>query len=234
MSSRAILGRSPAAVVLTGLLVGACATMIGCGITSKRDLGIPPKELTFSDACNLQAYFDQRAAASLAAPQAADEMLATNEKGQTIGEGTYVLKDPLARRRLGRLLRDEYDGIERKIIQSAEGVDGKVTIYLRWWDAGPIKRARPDSDIVVSTPNGSVELPPNPCVSDLLFGDKLYAMRARYLRNEVDLATDKSSAPLPPEPTATVTPTATASTPPPAPSVPPTPSASTSTTASPK
>jgi hypothetical protein len=204
-------------------------TLLACGITSKRDMSVPPKELTFNDACSLQEYFDQRAAAALTSPQAADEMLATNEKGQTIGEGTYVLKDPLARRRFARLLREEYSGVDRKIIQGAEVADGRVTVHLRWWDAGPVRRVRPENDIFVSTPNGEVELPPNPCVSDLIFGEKVYAMRARYLRNEVDLATDKSGTPVP-EPTIAPPPAPTTTAPPPAPSVSamPTPSASAS------
>ena len=209
--------------------IATSAILPACGISSKRDMSVPPKELTFADACGLQEYFDQRATAGLTAPQAADEMLATNEKGQTVGEGTYVLKDPLARRRFGRLLREEYGGIESKIIHGVEGVDGRVTVHLRWWDAGPVKRARPDGEIYVDTPNGKEELPPNPCVSDFLFGDKLYAMRARYLRNEVDLATDHSSAPPPPAETETASATvAPSSSAPPAAPVAPTASAASS------
>lgn len=164
---------------------------VGCGASSKRDMNMPPKEVTYADACNLQEYFDQRANAGLAAPKAIDETQATNEKGQAVGEGTYELRDPLARRRFGRMLREEYSGVEAKFVHSVEGTDGKVTVHVRWWDAGPIRRVRPTDDIVVDSPMGVVEIPPNICVGDFLFGDKVYAMRARFLRNEVDLATDK-------------------------------------------
>ena len=190
------------------LLAAVACTAIACGPSSKRDMSMPPRELTYADACNLQDYFNQRSAAGLAAPKAADEMVATNAKGQTIGEGSYVLQDPLSRRRFARLLRDEYGGVDTKYIHAVERGDGRVIVHVRWWDAGPIKRLRPDSDVLLETPAGQVELPPNPCVSDLLFGDKVYAMRARYQRNEVDLATDhplssgSSDPSLPPAPVA--------------------------------
>lgn len=153
--------------------------------------------MTYDDACGLQAYFDERRTNSLAPPKADDETVATNEKGQTIGEGTYRLRDRLSRQRFARLLRDEYSGIEGKVIRSVEAGDAEVRVHVRWFDAGGVRRLRPDADdaIVVESGAGSVELPPNMCVTDLLFGDKVYEMRARYLRHEVDLATGKTPAP---------------------------------------
>jgi len=152
--------------------------------------------MTYDDACGLQAYFDERRSNSLGPPTADDETVATNEKGQTFGEGTYRLRDPLSRRRFARLLRDEYSGIDAKLIRSVESGDAEVRVHLRWWDTGQVRRLRPDADtIVVESSAGSVELPPNMCVSDLLFGAKVYEMRARYLRHEVDMATGKVPAP---------------------------------------
>jgi len=172
---------------------------LGCGARSKRDMSMPPREVTYNDACSLQEYFDQRIAAGLPSPAAADEMLATNAKGQTVGEGSYVLKDPLARRRFARLLREEYSGIDTKVVKAVETGEARVTVKVKWWDAGPIKRLRPNDEVVVESSAGETELPPNLCVSDMLFGDKVYAMRARYLRNEVDLATGKTPAEAPSE-----------------------------------
>jgi hypothetical protein len=94
-------------------------------------------------------------------------------------------------------------------------------VHVRWWDAGPIKRLRPDDEVIVETPAGDAELPPDPCVSDFLFGDKVYAMRARFLKNEVDLETGKyetstsaDPAPIapPPAPTPSPAPITSAST----------------------
>jgi hypothetical protein len=200
----------------------AIALFVGigaCGVHAKHGMDVPPKELTYADDCQLQAYFDERAAAGLTAPQANDEMLATNDKGRTIGEGTYLLKDPLSRRRFGKLLRDEYDGgIDRKILHAVESTEGRVLVHVRWWDAGPIRRLRPDDEVTVETPSGDAEIPPDPCVSDFLFGEKVYAMRARFLKNEVDLETGKwdtagsattmEPVPMPPPTTTATTPTA--------------------------
>jgi hypothetical protein len=154
-------------------------------------MNTPAREMTFEDACGLQDYFDQRRAASLPRPAAADEVVATNEKGQTIGEGTYKLRDPLSKRRFARLLREEYAGIDMKVLKSAASTDDEVTVHVRWWDSGQVRRLRPDDDVVVTTAAGVVELPPNMCVSDMLFGDRIYELRAKYLKNEVDFATDK-------------------------------------------
>jgi hypothetical protein len=173
----------------------AVSALVSCGPSTRRDMKTPAREVTFEDACGLQDYFDQRRLASLPRPIAEDEVTATDEKGQTIGEGTYKLRDPLAKRRFARLLREEYSGIDAKILKSAGSMDTDVSVHVRWWDAGQVKRLRPDDEIVVTTAAGVVELPPNICVSDLLFGDRIYELRAKYLRNEVDLATDKNAAP---------------------------------------
>ena len=74
---------------------------------------------------------------------------------------------------------------------AAASSDNEVTVHVKWWDSGQVRRLRSDDDVIVTTAAGVVELPPNMCVSDLLFGDRIYELRAKYLRNEVDLATDK-------------------------------------------
>jgi hypothetical protein len=117
------------------------------------------------------------------------------------------------------------------VIKAVESTEGKVTVHVRWWDAGPIRRLRPDGDVWVDSPAGPYEIPPNPCVSDLLFGAKLYAMRAHFLRNEVDLATGK----IPDDPSSTDTASTGSVAPPPVPSATTSaaPSTSASTTAAP-
>jgi hypothetical protein len=182
-------------VLRASLTVCAVALLVACGPSSRRSMKTPAHAVTYDDACGLQDYFDQRRAASLPRPSAEDEVIATNEKGQTIGEGTYKLHDPLAKRRFARLLREEYSGIDAKILRAAASTDDDVTIRVRWWDSGQVRRLRPEDDVIVTTSAGAVELPPNMCVSDLLFGDRIYELRAKYLRNEVDLATDKTPTP---------------------------------------
>jgi hypothetical protein len=167
------------------------AASASCSPKSKRDIQAPAREMTYEDQCGLQDYFNQRRAVSLAEPKAANEVVTTTTKGQVVGEGAYRLRDPLSRRRFARLLREEYSGVDDKIIRAIERGDGDVVVRVRWWDAGQIRRLRPDDDVVVESAAGVIELPPNMCVSDLLFGKDLYARRARYLENEVDLATGK-------------------------------------------
>lgn len=161
---------------------------LGCeGAHTRRDIKAPAHEMTYDDACGLQDYFDERKASSIPPPKAADESIATSEEGKTAGEGSYKL-DPMARRRLARMLREEYWGVEAKYLHSIESGEGEVLVHVRWWDAGGIRRLHPDARITVSTAVGVIELPPNMCVTDLLFGDEVYAKRAAYLRNETDSA----------------------------------------------
>jgi hypothetical protein len=162
--------------------------ILACGPKSRRDPDTPAREITYDDACELQAYFDERRASQLPSPKAADETVAVDEKGQTIGRGSYLLADPMARRRFARMLRDEYKGVDERIVHAIEDGPGEVRIRVRWWDAGATRRLRQDSEIVVVTAAGEAELPGNPCVADLLFGEKIYDMRGRYLRGEVDRA----------------------------------------------
>jgi hypothetical protein len=177
----------------------ACVVvLVACGPTARRNIKDPAAQVTYDDACGLQEYFDERRYNVLAPPKAEDELVATNEKGQTIGEGTYRLSDAVARKRFARLLKEEYNGVDPKVIRAVASSDGVVTVRVRWWDSGKVRRVRPDDDIVVTTSEGATELPPNMCVSDLLFGDQIYEMRARYLKNEVELATGGSKpAPVP-------------------------------------
>ncbi len=195
----------------------AFTLLVACSVRSRRDPEVPGKEVTFDDSCGLQPYFDERRTANLGAPKAADEMLATNGKGEVLGEGHYVLEDHLARTRFARLLREEFIGVSPQIVEAVASHSGQIVLKVRWWDAGKIKRIRPDDGAVLQTPKGEVELPSNMCLSDFLFGAEVYAMRARYLKNEVNLATGK---PLvgPPEPSASasVSPSVTP-VPPPAP-----------------
>jgi len=168
--------------VLAALALVACE-----GARTNRDIRAPAHEMTYDDTCGLQEYFDERQASKLKPPSAEDERISVSEAGKTIGEGSYKL-DPMARRRFGKLLRQEYSDVEPKLLQSIEGKDGEVLVHVRWWDAGNVRRLNPESSIVVTAPAGFLELPPNMCVTDLLFGDEVYAKRAAYLRHETDSA----------------------------------------------
>lgn len=182
--------------VASALGVLAAASLCACGPSTRRSLKDPAPQMTYEDSCDLQSYFDQRRTAFLEAPVADDEKVSVNEKGVTTGSGGYRLKDPLARRRFARMLREEYSGIEPKVLEAIEKDDADVRVRVRWWDTGQMRRLHPDEGaIVIESGAGKLEVPPNMCVSDLLFGQKVYEMRARYLRREVDIATDKPLSP---------------------------------------
>ncbi len=197
--------------IRVGLLVVIVSAAAACGPTSRRDADVPARAVTYDDACGLQAYFDERREAKLPPPAVVDESIASDEKGVTAGIGTYVLNDPMVRRRFAKLLRDEYKGVEPQVVGAVESSEGEVKVRVKWWDAGATRRLRVGKDIVLYTKAGSTELPPNPCVADLLFGAKIYEMRHRYVTGELEREREGAPDEAPP----------TASTPAPASSTPP-------------
>ncbi len=98
-----------------------------------------------------------------------------------IGEGTYVVADRRARRRLRQLLDDEYQRIEGLDLT---GAGSSVRVHVGWWASGQVRRLRPDRPIVVASNNRSVELPFNPCIGEFLFGAPVYAIRRGFLDAE--------------------------------------------------
>jgi hypothetical protein len=172
-------------VLLCALLAGA--PVVGCGVSSRRSADVPAHVVTYDDDCALQQYFDERRAAGLRPPKPVEERVANDEKGEASGEGAYRIGDPLARRRLARLLRDEYSGIDTRTIEAVEGGDAEVLVRVLWHNTGPVRRLRAEAKVVLEVGGAATELPTNSCLGDLLFGDRLYELRARYLRNEVDL-----------------------------------------------
>jgi hypothetical protein len=169
----------------------AAAALAGCGPSTARDPNVSGIQTSYDDGCDLQAYFDGRAGTNLPAPAPVTESVREDERGRVVGEGDYELRDPVARDRLARMLREEFRGIPSRLIEAVEHARGSVSVKLAWWDTGGMRRVRPQRAMELRTPAGAMELPPNVCVSDLLFGAKLYAMRARYVRNEIALATER-------------------------------------------
>ena len=110
-----------------------------------------------------------------------------------------MLPDAMARTRFAQMLREEYKGVDSEWLREVSLAAGDLLLRLRWWDAGGIRRLRPDAPIIVETKRMTFELPFNPCVGDLVFGANVYAMRARFIRNEVNLVTGKPLV-APPEP----------------------------------
>jgi hypothetical protein len=183
--------RSQTKSFLRASLFASIATLVACGVTSRRDGSVLPSQVMKTDDCHLQAYFDDRRAAGLPSASANDESSSTNSKGENFGEGTYELNDPMIRRRFAQLLKEEYNGVDPKTIAAVVNSVEKVTVHARWWDSGFTRRLRADPAIVLHAGGVDVELPANVCLGDILFGDSLYARRAKWQRGEIDRETDR-------------------------------------------
>jgi hypothetical protein len=185
--------RTPAAPV--GLpTIAAIATLTAiasCGPASRRDLSrVPQRQISFDDRCGLQGYFDQRNASraqpfrTLEETQATSVMSLPDESGEVqtrqvvTGEGLYLLTDRPARRRLQQLLSEEFTNVPDLGLSRPEA---RVQVRAQWWVSGSIRRLLPDQPLEVTGPVGTLTLPFNPCVGELLFGAEVYAMRRRFL-----------------------------------------------------
>ncbi len=198
--------------VAVAMVTTALLSTAGCGPTVRRDLSaVPQRQITFDDMCRMQDYFDQRNASHArrgfrAIEETSNETAATepDEHGRmrraVIGEGTYVVSDRSARRRLQRLLADEYTRMPAFDV-TGDGV--RVHVHVGWWASGEMRRLRPDRPIVLSSGDQTVELPFNPCVGEFLFGAPIYALRRTVLeaeaaraRGEIPVATGASLPPV--------------------------------------
>lgn len=174
-------------------VLAASVVVTSCGPSSRRDLSaIPQRQITFDDMCHLQDYFDQRnATRSHPGFRAVEET--SNETAETepdenghmrravIGEGTYLVADRRARRRLRQLLDEEFQGMPAVDLM-APGTT--VRVHVAWWASGQVRRLRPDKMIQIATAERTVELPFNPCVGEFLFGAPVYALRRSFLDAE--------------------------------------------------
>jgi hypothetical protein len=187
MNSGSIRTSIPFAALAAGFV------LVSCGPSSRRDLSaIPQRQITFDDMCHLQDYFDQRNATRArpgfrALEEASNETAETepDEHGRmrraVIGEGTYLVADRRARRRLRQLLDEEFQGLP-SLEMTSPGT--AVRVHVAWWASGQVRRLRPDRTIQVSTGERTLELPFNPCVGEFLFGAPVYALRRSFLDAE--------------------------------------------------
>lgn len=155
--------------------------------------------------CRMQEYFDQRNAANAPPLRVVDEDMTeargVNQEGDrrehqtSLGEGTYVVSDIAARRRLRRLLRDEYDRLPE--VARIHNED-PVRVHVHFWSSGPIRRLRPDRAVEIHIADNTLTLPFNPCVGEFLFGAEAYGIRRRFLANEAARA--RGELPMPTHP----------------------------------
>jgi hypothetical protein len=159
--------------------------MFSCGPRPRRDLGsIPMSAITYEDMCHLQEYFEQRVQSHAPPLRVVDEQATETSRHEqdehgvmrpvVVGEGTYVLASRSDRIRFRRLLREEYRRLPE---MNLTGPEQTVRVKVGWWQAGGIRRLRPDEDVVISTGDDSWTLPPHPCVGEFLFGEPAYVMR---------------------------------------------------------
>jgi hypothetical protein len=171
------------------LLLAALVAASACGPAIRHDLGsVRQSAITFDDMCHLQDYFTQRVESRARPLRAINELSTETSREErddrgvmrpvVMGEGTYVLATRTDRVRFRRLLRDEYSRLPEMHLTHAEET---VLVKVTWWQAGGIRRIRPETPVEVTAGAQTFSLPPHPCIGEFLFGEPAYVMRQCFL-----------------------------------------------------
>lgn len=167
MSSKRVL------IVGAGLVVLA----VGCGIAVQRDLStIPPGQVGFDDMCGLQGYFDALEINTSPPPRivSALDLEGQASSGKAVRGGTerFAFETPFQLKNVKRVLNENWRRLPDKVANADE-----IEIEVRWSEKAGTKRVVTDQDAELSVGQESWDLPYQPCLSELLYGQALYRQR---------------------------------------------------------
>ena len=154
---------------LTLLLV-----LAGCGpgIAVRRDLShLPPGRVGYDDLCQLQDYFDALEIRRYGPPEVLSSFDLSSGRNSA-GRVRLVFAAPFQRDELKRILAANY----RALPPSWERAP-RLEIEALWAEQASVLRLVTDRPATLFIDGVPHELPPHPCLSDLLFGEPLYRQR---------------------------------------------------------
>jgi hypothetical protein len=167
----------------------------GCGVGIKRDLSaVPVGQVGFEDMCGVQPYFDAIEAGAAEEPEvvSSSEAEGGDEKKTVRGGRTrFAFETDFELDEVYRVLDENW----RRLPPGLDTTP-RIELDVRWSERAGLKRVVTNEDATLTFDGRSYPLPYHVCLSELLFGRKLYAQRtiARGLRPTVvkplDLALD--------------------------------------------
>ncbi|HVZ87577.1 MAG TPA: hypothetical protein VHG72_11450, partial [Polyangia bacterium] len=160
------------------LFVGAGLVMlaVGCGIAVQRDLStIPPGQVGFDDMCGLQGYFDALEINTSPPPRVVSALdLEGQNGGRAVRGGTerFAFETPFQLQSLKRVLSENWKRLPDPIANASE-----IEIEVHWSEKAGTKRVLTDQAAELAVGQESWDLPYQPCLSELLYGQALYRQR---------------------------------------------------------
>jgi hypothetical protein len=161
-----------AVVVLAVSIVVACAPVV------KRDLSkVPAGQVGFYDLCALQAYFDVLAAKRAIAPAVVESSEVNGTRpGRMGGRARFEFETAFQRETITRVLGDNWRRLPEGLTNAP-----RIDVDVRWSQKAGVRRVVTTEDATLIVGTESVSLPYHVCLSELLFGEALYARRRDML-----------------------------------------------------
>jgi hypothetical protein len=170
------------AVVTRQLRATVCVLSVSIGVACapvvKRDLSkIPAGQVGFDDLCDLQAYFDVLAAKRADAPAVVESSEVNGSRpGRTGGRARFEFSTAFQRQTITRVLGDNWRRLPEGLANAP-----RIDVDVRWSEKASVRRVVTTEDATLMVGAETVSLPYHVCLSELLFGEALYARRRDML-----------------------------------------------------
>jgi len=165
---------------LAAVALGGGLTVVACGPGVKRDLSnVPVGQVGFEDLCGLQNYYDALATKEAVPPAVVDAAdVERISEGSTArgGRARFAFETDFQLTTVKRVLEENWKGLPPGL-PAAKRIELNVT----WSERAGLRRVANNSSPELVTDGEPVSLPYHVCLSELLFGDRIYQRRREVL-----------------------------------------------------
>jgi len=165
---------------LAAIAIGGGLIAIACGPGVKRDLSaVPVGQVGFDDLCGLQSYYDTLAIKQATPPAVIDaaDVERIAESGTVRGgRARFAFETDFQLTTVKRILGENWKDLPPGL-PAAKRIELNVT----WSERAGLRRVANNSSPELVMDGAAVTLPYHVCLSELLFGEKIYQRRREVL-----------------------------------------------------
>ena len=165
---------------LAAIAIGGGLIAVACGPGVKRDLSaVPVGQVGFDDLCGLQTYYDTLAIKEATPPAVIDaadvERIAEGNTARG-GRARFAFETDFQLTTVKRILGENWKDLPPGL-PAAKHIELNVT----WSERAGLRRVANNSSPELVMDGAAVTLPYHVCLSELLFGEKIYQRRREVL-----------------------------------------------------
>jgi len=165
---------------LTAVAMGAGLLASACGPGVKRDLStVPVGQVGFDDLCGLQSYYDTIAIKQATPPAVIDAAdIERISEGNTArgGRARFAFETDFQLTTVRRVLEENW-----KDLPPGLSAAKRIELNVTWSERAGLRRVANNSSPELVADGVAVSLPYHVCLSELLFGEKIYQRRREVL-----------------------------------------------------